>query len=217
MKTDRQLQEDVLHALEFEPGVDAAKIGVSIKDGIATLQGTVRTFFEKATADRVTRGVYGIRAIANDLVVNLDGHHARTDSDIAEAAANRLGYDAVVPANAVKATVASGWVTLNGTVDWQYQKSAAELDVEHLFGVKGVTNHITLKPHVMPGDVKGKIEQAFKRSAQVEAARIQVQAYDGAVTLTGTVKTLAERDEAERAAWAAPGVIRVDDRIAVVP
>jgi osmotically-inducible protein OsmY len=217
MKTDRQLQEDILRALEFEPGVDAAKVGVSVKDGVATLQGTVRSYFERSTADRVTRNVYGVRAVANDLAVSLEGHHVRTDSDIATAVANTLGYDAAVPLNTVKATVADGWVTLNGTVDWQYQKTAAQHDVEHLVGVKGVTNLVALKPHVMPSDVKTKIEDAFKRSAQVEAARIKVQAYDGGVTLSGTVKSLAERDEAERAAWAAPGVTRVDDRIAVVP
>jgi osmotically-inducible protein OsmY len=206
-----------LKALEFEPGVDAAKIGVSIKNGIATLQGSVRSYFEKSIAERVTRHVYGIRAVANDAAVTLDGFGARTDSQIAEAVANALAWNSAVPLNAIKATVTNGWVTLNGTLDWQYQRSAALRAVDHLFGVKGVTNSIVLKPHVSPADIKAKIENAFKRSAEVDSSHVKVEAHDGAVILTGTVKSLSERDEAELAAWSAAGVKTVDDRISVSP
>ncbi len=219
MRTDRELQKDVLQALEWEPGVDAAKIGVSVKSGVATLQGTVRSYFEKSTAERVVRHVYGIRAVANDVSVTLDGVASHTDSQIAEAVANAVAWDTAVPLNAVKATVTNGWVALNGEVDWQYQKSAAQIDAERISGVKGVTNLVILKPkpHVSPITVKSKIESAFKRSAEVDSARVKVEAHDGQVILTGTVKSLNERDEAERAAWSAPGVTKVDDRITVSP
>jgi osmotically-inducible protein OsmY len=219
MRTDRELQEDVLKALEWEAGVDAAKIGVSVKSGVATLQGAVRSYFEKSTAERVTRHVYGIRAVANDVAVALDGTDPRSDGQIAEAVANAIAWDSAVPLNAIKATVTDGWVTLNGQVEWQYQKSAAQVDAERMFGVKGVTNRITLKakPHVSPLDVKAKIQSAFRRSAEVDSAHVKVEAHDGKVTLSGTVKSLSERDEAERAAWSAPGVTTVDDRITVSP
>jgi len=219
MRTDRELQDDVLKALEWEPGVDASKIGVSVRNGVATLQGSVRSYFEKSTAERVARHVYGIRAIANDVAVTLDGITPRSDSQIAEAVANAILWDSALPLDAVKATVSNGWVTLNGMVDWQYQKSAAQFDVERLSGVKGVTNTIALKtrPHVSARDVKAKIESAFKRSAEVDSARVKVEAHDGAVILRGTVRSLSEREEAERAAWSAPGVTMVDDRIAVSP
>jgi osmotically-inducible protein OsmY len=219
MRTDRELQEDVLKALEWEPGVDAAKIGVTVKGGVATLQGHVRSYFEKTTAGRVTRHVYGIRAVANDVSVTLDGIDPRSDSQIAEGVANAIAWDSAVPLNAIQATVSDGWVTLNGTVEWQYQKSAAQVDAERMFNVKGVTNRITLKPkpHVSPFDVKAKIESAFRRSADVDSARVKVETHEGKVILTGTVKSLSERDAAERAAWSAPGVTTVDDRLAVSP
>ena len=217
MRTDKQLQEDILRALDFEPGVDSAKIGVSVKNGVVTLQGSARSYFEKTTAERVTRHVYGVRAVANDVAVTLDGVAPRTDSQVAEAIVNRLAWDSAIPLNAVTATVSNGWVTLNGTVDWQYQRTAAQRAIEHLLGVKAVTNAIVLKAHASPADVKAKIESAFKRSAEIDSARVKVETRDGQVILTGTVKSLSERDEAERAAWAAPGVTRVDDRISVSP
>lgn len=217
MRTDRELQEDVLQALEWEPGVDAAKVGVSVKNGIATLQGGVRSYFEKTTAERVARHVFGIRGIANDLTVTLDGLGPRSDSQIVEAVLGAISSDSAVPLNAIKVSAADGWVTLHGEVDWQYQKSAAQIDAERRTGVKGVTNLINLKPkpRVSTFDVKTKIEQAFKRSAEVDSANVRVTAHDSQITLTGTVKSLYERDEAERAAWSAPGVTKVDDRITV--
>jgi osmotically-inducible protein OsmY len=217
MKTDRELQEDVLKTLEWEPGVDAAHIGVSVRNGVATLQGTVRSFFEKSTAERATRHVFGIRAVANDIVVSLDGLLPRSDTAIAQAIANALSWSSAIPADSVKATVADGWVTLNGTVDWQYQRETAERAIAHLLGVRGVTNAVTLKPHARPADVKAKIESAFKRSAEIDAARVKVEARDGEIVLSGSVKSFAERQEAERAAWAAPGVMHVDDRLMVSP
>lgn len=217
MRTDRELQEQVLAALEWEPGVNAARIGVSVNDGVVTLQGTVTTFAQKWTAERTAGHVFGVRAVANDLEVTPDAATSRTDSTIAQAVASALEWDSAIPDNAVKATVTSGWVTLTGTVGWQFEKSAAERAVRNLYGVKGVTNSMIVKPHVSVGDVKAKIESAFKRSAEIDAQHVKVEARDGAVILTGTVRSLSERAEAERAAWAAPGVTKVDDRLLVAP
>lgn len=214
---DRELQEQVLEALEWEPGCDAAQIGVTVRDRVVTLRGTVMTLHQKWTAERAARHIFGVRAVANDLDVAPTGEAARSDSAIAEAAANALDWDSAVPNDTVKATVRNGWVTLTGAVAHQYEKSAAELAVQRLYGVKGVANSIIVKPQVSVGDVKTKIENAFKRSAEIDAHRIKVEARDGTVVLTGTVHSLIEREEAERAAWAAPGVSNVDDRLVVVP
>jgi osmotically-inducible protein OsmY len=217
MKTDREIQEQVLQALEWEPGVEAADVGVSVDDGVVTLLGEVGTLRQKWLAERAARHVYGVRAVANDLTVTPDNASTRTDPAIAQAVANAIEWDSALPDGAVKATVRNGWVTLNGTVPWQYQRAAAERAVQHLYGVKGVNNSIMVRPHITPGDVKAKIEAAFKRSAEVDADRVQVETRDGTVVLRGTVHSLLERDEAERAAWAAPGVSRVEDHLLVVP
>ena len=215
MQADRDLQEDVLAALEWEPGLDAAQIGVTASDGVVTLRGTVPTLHQKWTAARAARHLVGVRAVANDLEVNPTGNAARSDSAIAEAAANALEWDSAVPDGVVKVTVRTGWVTLTGTVAHNFEKSAAELCVQRLNGVKGVANSIVVKPRVCADDVRRKIEEALKRSAVIDAQRISVEARDGAVVLTGTVRSLAERDDADRAAWAAPGVTKVDNRLVI--
>ncbi len=217
MKTDRDLQEEVLAALDWEPGVDAAEIGVSVSDGVVTLRGTATTCREKWLAERAARHVVGVRAVANDVDVSPTGNAVRSDSAIAEVAANALDWDSAVPDSAVKATVRNGWVTLTGSVAWQFQKAAAERAIQRLYGVKGVANSIIVKPHVDASDLKAKIEGAFRRSAVIDAQRVSVESHDGAVVLSGKVRSLAERDEAERAAWAAPGVTKVDDRLVVIP
>lgn len=217
MTIDRELQDRVLKALEFEPSVDAAKIGVTAHEGVVTLRGSVPTYQEKWAAERTAGRVYGVRALANDLEV-LPSHAAhRTDSAIAEAAANALTWDTAVPAKAVRVTVNQGWVTLAGEVPWRYQRDAAERVVRRLYGVKGITNAITLKPKVQVKDVTAGIESAFKRSAAIDAKRVHVEARDGTVILTGTVRSFGERREAELAAWSAPGVVVVDDRLSVSP
>jgi osmotically-inducible protein OsmY len=217
MTTDRQLQERVLSALDFEPSVNAAHIGVAVEHGVVTLAGAVRTFHEKWEAERIVRSTYGVRAIANELVVSPEDALARTDPAIAEAALNALAWNTAIPVNSVQATVSNGFVTLTGKVSWQYQRTAAERAVRTLHGVKGVTNLIELAPRVSPDDVKAKIEGAFKRSAEVDAQRVIVEARDGRVVLSGNVRSLTERAAAERAAWSAAGVTTVDDRLVVVP
>lgn len=215
--TDGELLDDVEDALDWEPSVDASNVDVSVDDGVVTLRGDVGTYAEKRAAERVVLGVYGVKAVANDLIVRLPREFERTDTDIAQAAVDALKWNTQVPGDRARVVVSDGWITLEGIVDWQYQKDAAERVVRDLTGVRGVTNRMTVGPRVQPGDVQAKIESAFGRSAEIDARRIHVNVLDGHVTLTGNVHSWAERDEARRAAWAAPGVKAVEDRMAVVP
>lgn len=216
MRTDREIQEAVLAALEWEPGVHAEHVGVSVASGVVTLQGYVTTLREKYLAERVARDVRDVRAIANDIDVAPETGNVRSDGAIAAAAANALEWDSGVPDEAVKATVRNGWVTLSGSVGWAYQRSAAERAVRNLTGVRGITNTVTIHPVVDAGDVKASIERAFERSVALDAQRIRVEARDGTIVLTGVVHSLSELDAAERAAWSAPGVTGVEDHLVVV-
>lgn len=215
--TDRQLQQDVQRALDWEPSIDAAAIGVSVDDGVVTLRGDVKTFGEKAAAERVALRVFAVKAVANDVEVRILKGAERTDSDIAQAIVNALAWNTQVPQTKVAVSVSNGWVTLKGDLDWQYQKDAATRAVRYLTGVRGVTNLVTVKPHVSVADVQAKIEAALKRSAEIDARRINVNVTDGEVVLSGNVHSWAEREEARHAAWAAPGVKDVQDRLAIVP
>lgn len=215
--TDKELKQHVQSALDWEPSLDASDIGVSVDEGVATLRGTVGSYIEKLTAERVATHVYGIKGVANDLTVHLPTGYERSDTDIAQVAVAALGWNTLVPKDRVTVTVANGWIALNGTLDWQYQKDAAARAVRDLTGVKGVINNIRLQPSVKTTDVRDKIEEAFKRSAEIDARRISVTSEAGKVVLRGNVHSWAERQEAERAAWAAPGVIQVEDHLAVVP
>ena len=215
--TDRQLQENVLAALEEEPGVEAADIGVSVRDGVVTLRGAVTSLRQKWTAERAARHVYAVRGVANDVDVHPTGEAARSDPAIAAAAANALEWDRSVPDNAVKLTVRNGWVVLSGSVDCPFEKSAAEFVVGHLPGVKGVANSIIVRTPASPSDVRTRIEEAFRRRAEIDAQRVMVESRNGEIVLTGTVRSVSERDDAERAAWAAPSVTKVDDRLVIAP
>jgi osmotically-inducible protein OsmY len=214
---DKDLKQHVQNALDWEPSVEAKDIGVSVDQGVVTLRGNVASYAEKIAAERVALRVYGVKAIADDLVVHLASIYQRTDTEIAQAALNALKWHTTVPDDRVTLTVKDGWITLAGTLDWQYQKDAAARAIRDLTGVKAVTNDIRVKPHVQPGDVQAKIEAAFKRSAEIDARRVSVSAQDGKVILSGNVRSWAERQEAERAAWAAPGVIQVEDRLLIAP
>ena len=215
--TDKDLKQQVQNALDWEPSVDASDIGVAVDDGVITLRGNVSTFVEKQVAERVALHVFGVKAVANDLAVRLPSAYERTDTEIAQAAVTALAWNTVVPVGRVTVVVTNGWLTLNGTLEWQYQKDAADRAVRFLTGVKGVSNAVAVEPRVKPLEVRDKIEAAFRRSAEVDARRISVTAADGKVILSGNVRSYAERQQAERAAWAAPGVMYVDDRLAIVP
>lgn len=215
--TDRDLQQHVQNSLDWDPSIDAADIGVSVTDGVVTLRGDVKTFFEKRAAERVATRVYGVKAVANDITVRLRDDHQRTDTELAQAAVTALKWNTRVPDDTITLSVSNGWITLQGQVDWEYQRAAAVKTVRDLVGVRGVTSSITLKPHVQVGDVKTKIEAALKRSAEVDARRIDVSVADSRVTLSGHVHSWHERSEARQAAWAAPGVKEVVDHISVVP
>lgn len=217
MKTDLELRHDITDELEWEPSLDAAEIGVTAHDGIVTLTGAAKSYTEKLTAEHAARRVRGVKAIANDIEVRLPGHAQRTDADIAAAAVEALKWKASVPQGCIQVTVTKGWITLEGEVDWQYQGDAAALAVHHLVGVRGVTNLIVVKPRVLATEVQSRIEAAFRRSAELDAHSVRVETRDGRVTLRGDVHSWSERQEAERTAWAAPGVIQVENHIAIVP
>jgi osmotically-inducible protein OsmY len=215
--TDKDLKQHVENSLDYEPGINASDIGVSADEGVVTLRGNVASYREKIAAERVALRVYGVKAVANDLAVRLMSGYQKTDTEIAQAAVHALNWHTGVPDNRVTLTVKDGWIALEGTLDWQYQKDAAARAVCDLTGVKGVTNDIRVQPHVKSADVRDKIEAALKRSAEIDARRIHVTTQDGKVILSGNVHSWAERQEAERAAWAAPGVSLVEDRLSVVP
>jgi osmotically-inducible protein OsmY len=212
-RTDAQIQSDVLAELKWDARVLPNEIGVTVNDGVVTLTGQVDFYTKKWAAEEAARRVRGVKAVANDIEVRLGSE--RTDTDIAEAAVRALEWDAFLPINQIQVTVSKGWVTLKGAVEWQYQKQDAERVVRRLAGVKGVTNLITVKPRVTPTDLKNKIEQALVRSAELDARRITVDVDGSKVILRGTVRSWAEREEAERQAWLAPGVTAVDNRIII--
>jgi osmotically-inducible protein OsmY len=214
-RTDAQIQSDVLAELKWEPRVQPNEIGVAVKNGVVTLTGWVDSYTKRWAAEDAAHRVRGVKAVANDIEVRLSSADERTDADIAAAAVRALEWDAFIPVDKVDITVSKGWVTLKGEVEWQYQKQDAERVIRRLTGVTGLTNLITVEPRVAASELKEKIEKALVRSVETDAKRITVEVDGDAVILKGTVKSWAEREEAEREAWAAPGVASVDNRITI--
>src|SRR3977135_753911 len=217
MRSDSDIERDVKEELEWDPDLDATDIAVSVKKGVITLTGFVKSYTDKFEAEAAAKRVAGVAGVANDLEVRLPSIDERPDPEIARDAVAAIKSQLPISSERIKVVVKSGWVTLEGQTEWQYQKSTAENAVRRIKGVKGVSNLITLKPRAEPTGIKNKIMEAFKRNAEVDANRIQIEANGSEVILKGTVRSWFEREEAERVAWSAPGVTKVEDRIVVSP
>jgi osmotically-inducible protein OsmY len=213
VRTDQEIQTDVLAELRWDHSVQANEIGVAVKGGVVTLTGSVDTYFKKWRAEEAAHRVGGVVAVANDIAVRTIGE--RTDTDIAAAAVHALKWNASIPAEKIHVTVDKGWVTIKGEVEWQYQRQEAERVVRRLWGVKEVSNLITVKPLASPADLKKKIEDALVRTAELDAKNITVEVQGSKAILKGTVRSWAERQEAERTAWLAPGITSVDNHISL--
>jgi osmotically-inducible protein OsmY len=216
MKTDSQLQQDVMDELQWEPRVDHANIGVASKDGVVTLTGFVPSYASKIAAEKAARRVKGVRGLAEEIEVRFASDPKTSDSEIAKRIADMFDWSVTIPKNKVQIKVEHGWVTLNGTVDFHFHRQSAKDLASRISGVKGVTNLIEVKTSPSPSDVKDRIIAAFKRNADLDASTITVVADGNTVRLGGKVHAWYERQIAERAAWAAPGVNRVEDNIAVM-
>jgi osmotically-inducible protein OsmY len=214
-RTDEQIQKDVLAELKWDARVQSTEIGVAVKDGVVTLTGWIDSYPKRWAAEEAAHRVRGVKAVANDIEVKLSSSSERTDADIAAAAVRALESDSLVSIDDLDVTVSKGWITLRGSVEWQFEKEDADRVVRRLTGVRGVTNLITVKPRVKPSELKQKIEQALVRSAETDAQRITVEMDGSKVILKGTVRSWPERKWAERAAWSAPGVTSVDNRITI--
>jgi osmotically-inducible protein OsmY len=215
-RSDDQIRNDVLLELQWDPKISSSSdVAVAVKDGVVTLAGFIPSYWEMDAAEKAAKRVYGVKGVANDIEVKLLWQ--RSDPEIAREVVHELESHVGIPSDQIKVTVKNGRVTLEGTVDWEYQKSLAKSAVKKLKGVTGITNKIEVKPRVSPVEVRAKIEEALKRSAELDARRIRVEVEDTVVKLYGGVRSWAEREEAERAAWSAPGTTKVENHIIVNP
>ncbi|PRC91740.1 BON domain [Solimicrobium silvestre] len=213
MKTDAQIQQDVIEELKWEQSVNATQIGVEVQDGIVTLTGHVHSFADKWHAERAAQRVFGVKALAIEIDISLPGSSHRNDADIARSVENVLEWNTFLPKDHVKVMVEDGWITLTGEVDWRYQKQALATGIRYLLGVKGVSDHIHIRPVVSSNIVKSNIEAALKRHARDNSNNVSVNVHDNNVTLSGTVDNWSERKLACHAAWGTPGVHKVVDNI----
>jgi osmotically-inducible protein OsmY len=217
MRSDSEIERDVKEELQWDPDLDPTDIAVSAKKGVVTLTGFVRSYTDKYEAEAAAKRVAGVAGVANDIEVRMPSVDERPDPEIARDAVAAIKSQLPISSEHIKVVVKNGWVTLEGQVEWQYQRSTAETAVRRIKGVKGVSNLIQLKPRAAPAEIKKKIQEAFKRNAEVDANRIMVETNGGEVILKGTVRSWIEREEAERVAWSAPGVTKVEDHIIVSP
>jgi len=215
MRLDSDIKRDVEDELRWDPDIDATDIGVAVHNGVVALTGFVRSFAQKTEAERDAKRVAGVVGVANDLEVRLPTIDERPDPDIVRDAVNALKLELPYSSEKIKVIAKDGRLTLEGTVEWNYARERAQTAVRRVRGVKHVTNSITVKPSVAPYEIRRKIEDAFRRSAELDASRITVETSGSEVILRGTVRSWAERDEAERAAWAAPGVSNIDNRVTI--
>lgn len=217
MRSDSEIEQDVKDELRWHPDLDATDIAVSVKNGVVTLTGFTRSYVDKYEAEHAVKRVAGVVGVVNDIEVRLPSTDERPDPEIARDAVGAIKSQLPISWENIKVIVKNGWLTLEGAVEWQYQRQTAETAVRRIKGVKGVVNSIVVKPMAEPGEIKRKIMEAFRRNAEVDASRIQVETDGSEVILKGTVRSWAERAEAERVAWSAPGVTKVDDRIVIAP
>lgn len=215
MKTDLQIQKDVMDQLEWEPFLNASEIGVAVKNGIVTLSGQVDSFAKKLAAENAAKKISGVKAIAEDIQIGVSPSYKKTDAEIAEAVVNALKWHTAVQEEKIKIKVENGVVRLEGEVEWEYQRSNAKAAVVNLAGVNGVINLIVVKPKVASSDVQKRINAAFHRSATIDASKIEAEVSGSKVTLHGTVRSYSEKEDAENAAWNAPGVLTVKNDLQI--
>jgi len=215
MKSEMEIQKDVIEQLKWEPFLNAAQIGVAVKNGIVTLSGQVDAYSKKILAEKTTKKVAGVKAIAEDIQVGISPVYKKTDTEIAEAVVNALKWHTMIPDEKIKVSVEDGNVKLEGDVEWEYQRNQAKTAIENLTGVRFVTNLVAVKPKITPYELQQKINSSFQRSANIDSARITAEVLGSKVTLRGKVRSFSEKEDAENAVWSAPGVVSVENKLLI--